>query len=113
MTACQGSQYVNITSQSRSHYLAEKGIDALFDRIFQPSAKIYLFPAYVKKKKKKSASSVNRTRASSMATTNSTTRPMMLKNKMELEANWLIILGYQNMASQGEFQIYMQVYSPV
>ncbi|KAJ5469034.1 hypothetical protein N7475_006786 [Penicillium sp. IBT 31633x] len=33
------------------------------------------------KNKKKCASSVNRTRASSMATTNSTTRPMMLKNQ--------------------------------
>ncbi|KAJ9489902.1 hypothetical protein VN97_g3357 [Penicillium thymicola] len=31
-----------------------------------------------KNRQKRSASSVNRTRASSMATTNSTTRPMML-----------------------------------
>ncbi|KAJ5479843.1 hypothetical protein N7530_005352 [Penicillium desertorum] len=41
--------------------------------------------------KKGSASSVNRTRASSMATTNSTTRPMMLKNQANRRADSLAI----------------------
>ncbi|KOS40204.1 hypothetical protein ACN38_g8942 [Penicillium nordicum] len=43
------------------------------------------------KNKKASASSVNRTRASSMATTNSTTRPMMLRNQVDLNADSLVI----------------------
>ena len=44
-----------------------------------------------KAKKKRYASSVNRTRASSMATTNSTTRPMMLGTVGDWIVDWLLI----------------------
>ena len=40
--------------------------------------KLLICPQWIPQTKKECASSVNRTRASSMATTNSTTRPMML-----------------------------------
>ncbi|KAJ5497449.1 hypothetical protein N7463_009436 [Penicillium fimorum] len=43
------------------------------------------------KTKKGCASSVNRTRASSMATTNSTTRPMMQEETGDQIADWLLI----------------------
>ncbi|KAJ5268834.1 hypothetical protein N7505_004592 [Penicillium chrysogenum] len=43
--------------------------------------------------KKRCASSVNRTRASSMATTNSTTRPMMLEDQVNQRADSLVIFA--------------------
>ncbi|KAJ5265542.1 hypothetical protein N7524_006560 [Penicillium chrysogenum] len=42
---------------------------------------------------KRCASSVNRTRASSMATTNSTTRPMMLEDQVNQRADSLVIFA--------------------
>ncbi|KAJ5366286.1 hypothetical protein N7541_000227 [Penicillium brevicompactum] len=63
-------------------------------RKFQPKErekKDLLSQRLDRKRQKDSASSVNRTRASSMATTNSTTRPMMLERTVDLIADSLLV----------------------